>query len=206
MNWLRKIGSSVLMVSSLSLAGVAWAGGGGASGAASCPPAGSTGVGAQTEFEVEQPAQEEQILEFTTQEEGDILDMAAQAGNYNTFLSAVRVAGLENTLRQGGPFTLFAPTDDAFAKLPPGALDSLMNNPTQLREVLLLHVVPEEITAYEAFQMPECTSLATRGAEHLTLQKQGEMLFVNGAQIVQPDILANNGVLHGVDMVLLPSN
>ncbi|UWR08807.1 MULTISPECIES: fasciclin domain-containing protein [Ruegeria] len=133
----------------------------------------------------------------------DIVDTAVSAGSFNTLVAAVQAAGLVDTLKGKGPFTVFAPTDEAFAALPEGTVETLLmpENKDQLVAILTYHVVPAKVMSGD---------IAGKRAKVLTVQ--GERLSVNakngvkvdGANVVQADIEASNGVIHVVDTVLIP--
>ncbi|EEX10955.1 beta-Ig-H3/fasciclin [Ruegeria lacuscaerulensis ITI-1157] len=133
----------------------------------------------------------------------DIVDTAVAAGSFNTLVAAVQAAGLVDTLKGKGPFTVFAPTDEAFAALPEGTVESLLQpeNKDQLVAILTYHVVPAKVMSGD---------IAGKRAKVLTVQ--GDRLSVNakngvkvdGANVVQADIEASNGVIHVIDKVLLP--
>lgn len=133
----------------------------------------------------------------------DIVDTAVSAGSFNTLVAAVQAAGLVDTLKGKGPFTVFAPTDEAFAALPEGTVETLLmpENKDQLVAILTYHVVPARVMSGD---------IAGKRAKVLTVQ--GERLSVNakngvkvdGANVVQADIEASNGVIHVVDTVLIP--
>ncbi|GAB4176261.1 MAG: fasciclin domain-containing protein [Wenzhouxiangellaceae bacterium] len=133
----------------------------------------------------------------------DIVDTAVAAGNFNTLVAAVQAAGLVDTLKGEGPFTVFAPTDEAFAKLPDGTLDTLLKpeNKDRLIAILTYHVVPGKVMSSDL----------SDGLEAGTVQGQGVIIkisdggvMVNDANVVQADIKASNGVIHVIDKVLLP--
>lgn len=138
----------------------------------------------------------------------DIVDIAASNGNFNTLVAAVQAAGLEDTLRGPGPFTVFAPTDAAFAALPAGTVDSLLlpENKDQLVSILTYHVVPGAIQSGDV--LGSVTNVATVNGETIrvdgTGSKMGASVRVNNADVVSADILASNGVIHVIDKVLLP--
>jgi uncharacterized surface protein with fasciclin (FAS1) repeats len=134
------------------------------------------------------------------QEEQDILGTAAAAGNFTTLAAAVEAAGLTETLSGEGPFTVFAPTDEAFAALPEGALDELLANPEALAQVLTYHVVEGEVTSDQLTEGQEVTTV--NGAPATITLEGGPM--INDAMISQPDVQASNGVIHVIDSVLLP--
>lgn len=134
-----------------------------------------------------------------TADEMDIVDTAVAAGNFTTLVSAVEAAGLVETLKGEGPFTVFAPTDDAFAKVPKDQLEALLANKTQLTAVLTYHVVPGKVMSTD---LEDGMMVKTVQGENLTIDTTGPM--VNDAKIVQADIVASNGVIHVIDTVLLP--
>jgi uncharacterized surface protein with fasciclin (FAS1) repeats len=135
----------------------------------------------------------------------DIVDTAVASGMFNTLVTAVKAAGLVDTLKSPGPFTVFAPTDEAFAKLPKGELDMLLKDTMKLKAVLTFHVVEGKLMAsdlakheyLQALQGGELRIDASRWHMH------GHMK-VNGANIIKPDIVVDNGVCHGIDKVLMP--
>ena len=134
-----------------------------------------------------------------------IVDTAKEAGQFTTLLQAAEAADLVETLNGDGPFTIFAPTDDAFAQLPEGTLDELLlpENKDKLTEILTFHVVPDEITADEmAGKMKE---LETVQGGMIEIDSAGRMTKVEQAAVIQPDIEASNGVIHVIDQVILPN-
>jgi len=133
----------------------------------------------------------------------NIVQVAREAGSFNTLVAALEAAGLVGTLSgQGqGPFTVFAPTDAAFAKLPPGTVESLLQNPAQLKQILLYHVVPGQ---YLAADVLASSSLPTVNGQFLTVSNSGGPK-VNNSGITATDIRARNGVIHVIDTVLLPN-
>ncbi len=134
-------------------------------------------------------------------QEGTIVDVAVGAGSFNTLVAAVQAAGLEDALRSDGPFTVFAPTDDAFAALPAGTIDSLLANPDQLAEILLYHVVAGEVLAADVVQL---TSAETLQGESVSIAVENGGVKVNDANVLATDVLASNGVIHVIDAVLIP--
>jgi len=135
----------------------------------------------------------------SAQGQQNIVQVAAGNPQFSTLVKAVQAAGLADTLSGPGPFTVFAPTNDAFNKLPAGTLDSLLQNPSQLRAVLTYHVVPGKVMAADLAGKP--TAATVQGASlNFTLNPAR----VNGANITQADIQASNGVIHVIDTVLLP--
>lgn len=133
----------------------------------------------------------------------DIVDTAVAAGQFNTLVKAVQAADLVGTLKGAGPFTVFAPTDAAFAKLPAGTLDELLKpeNKEKLKAILLYHVVAGEVTAKQVVKLH---SAKTVGGQELRIKTVGGKVMVNDATVIKPDVMATNGVIHVIDAVLLP--
>lgn len=129
-----------------------------------------------------------------------IVDTAVKAGSFTTLVKALKAADLVDTLNGDGPFTVFAPTDEAFAKLPDGALEKLIAHPKQLREVLLYHVVAGKVKASDVFQLNVAATVL--GAPVLVNTKDG--VKINDSTVIKPDVTASNGVIHVIDAVLLP--
>lgn len=142
-----------------------------------------------------------QAVHAQSMSSGDIVDTAVGAGEFNTLAAALQAAGLVDTLKGPGPFTVFAPTDAAFAKLPAGTLDSLLANPDLLRRVLTYHVVGGADTAADVSQLQAATTVE---GENVTINATEGVVQVNDATVTQADIMASNGVIHVVDTVLLP--
>jgi uncharacterized surface protein with fasciclin (FAS1) repeats len=131
-----------------------------------------------------------------------IVDIAAADGRFTTLVAAVQAAGLEETLQGEGPFTVFAPTDDAFAALPEGTVESLLEDPEgDLKNILLYHVVPGKVMAADVIEL---SSAETALGEELQVRVEGDQVFINDAQVIIADIEASNGVIHVIDSVLLP--
>jgi uncharacterized surface protein with fasciclin (FAS1) repeats len=131
----------------------------------------------------------------------DIVDTAVAAGSFKTLVTAVKEAGLVETLKSPGPFTVFAPTDEAFAKLPHGTLDGLLKDKEQLKAVLLYHVVPGKVMAADVVKLH---SAKTAGGATVPVKVEHGKVFVGPAQVVKTDIAATNGVIHVIDTVLIP--
>ncbi len=133
----------------------------------------------------------------------DIVDTAIGAGSFNTLVAAVQAAGLVETLKGPGPFTVFAPTDAAFAKLPPGTVESLLEprNRARLREILTYHVVAGKVTAE---QVVELDSAPTVQGKSLPIRTDHSTVRVGEARVTQTDIHCTNGVIHVIDAVLIP--
>ncbi len=135
----------------------------------------------------------------------DIVDTAMAAKNLTTLVKALQVAGLVETLKGAGPFTVFAPTDNAFSKLPAGTLDSLMADPAKLKSVLSYHVIPASIDAATAMSMSSPTSPPTVEGSTLQVTKgRHGKLMINNATVTKANIQATNGIIHIIDRVLLP--
>jgi uncharacterized surface protein with fasciclin (FAS1) repeats len=130
----------------------------------------------------------------------DIVDTAVSAGQFKTLVKAVQAAGLVDTLKGDGPFTVFAPTDAAFAKLPPGTVESLMNDKQKLAQVLTYHVVPGKVTAAQV----KSGDIKTVQGQSLKVSADGGSVMVNNAHVTKTDIMASNGVIHVIDTVVLP--
>ncbi|HEX3292026.1 MAG TPA: fasciclin domain-containing protein [Gaiella sp.] len=131
----------------------------------------------------------------------DIVQTAVAAGQFTTLASLLQKAGLVDTLATGGPFTVFAPTDAAFAKVPKATLDALAADPAQLKAVLLYHVVPGRVAAADVVKL---TSAKTAEGRSLAIKVVNGSVFVDGAQVTTPDVEATNGVIHVIDSVLIP--
>ncbi|MBB5233320.1 fasciclin domain-containing protein [Deinococcus budaensis] len=132
-----------------------------------------------------------------------IAGIVANDPNFSTLLAAVQAAGLTQTLAQPGPYTVFAPTNAAFAKVPADQLTALLNNPAQLRAVLLYHVVPGRVTAA---QVSSLTSARTAQGADLSVSASSGTVQINDATVTRADIRASNGIIHVIDTVLLPPN
>jgi uncharacterized surface protein with fasciclin (FAS1) repeats len=131
----------------------------------------------------------------------NIVETAREAGTFQTLLTAVDAAGLGDTLADGGPFTVFAPTDDAFAALPQGTLEGLLADPPALARVLTYHVVPGRITSGQIAGDSEQTTVEG-GVLEIALNGG---VTVNDATVIQADVEAGNGVIHVIDRVLIPA-
>jgi uncharacterized surface protein with fasciclin (FAS1) repeats len=131
----------------------------------------------------------------------NIVETAKDAGTFTTLIAAIDRAGLETTLAGEGPFTFFAPSDEAFAALPEGTVDSLLAEPDKLAQVLTYHVVPGRVTAADVVGL---TTAPTVNGEELPVSVDGGV-HVAGANVINADIEASNGIIHVVDRVLLPA-
>jgi uncharacterized surface protein with fasciclin (FAS1) repeats len=132
-------------------------------------------------------------------EEKDLVETAVAAGKFTTLVKLVKAAGLVETLQSKGPFTVFAPTDEAFAKLPKETVDSLMADKEALRKVLLYHVVPAKVMAADV----KAGEVATAEGGKATLKTEGGVT-IDGAKVIKTDIVCTNGVIHVIDAVILP--
>ena len=133
----------------------------------------------------------------------DVIDTAMQAGTFKTLGTALHAAGLVETLKGQGPFTVFAPTDEAFAKLPMGTLESLLRpeNKDKLVAILTYHVVAGD---EKAAQIAKLKSAKTVNGQSLTITTQGDSVMIDNAKVLKTDIVCTNGVIHVIDTVLMP--
>ncbi len=134
----------------------------------------------------------------------DIVDTAVSAGSFKTLTTALAAAGLVETLKGKGPFTVFAPTDEAFAKLPAGTVESLLKpaNKQKLTAILTYHVVAGNVKAADVVKL---TSAKTLNGQSVTIKTVGGKVLINGATVVKADIAATNGTIHVIDTVLMPN-
>ena len=135
--------------------------------------------------------------------EKDIVDTAVGAGDFTTLVAAVKAAGLVETLKSEGPFTVFAPTDAAFAKLPAGTVESLLKpeNKEKLVAILTYHVVPGKVMAADVVKLTEAKTVQGKSAK---VKVDGGTVMIDGAKVVMTDIPCTNGVIHVIDAVILP--
>ncbi len=143
-------------------------------------------------------------LSATLAKAADIVDTAVSAGQFETLVAAVKAAGLVDTLKGDGPFTVFAPTDAAFAKLPAGTVEDLLKpeNKDRLVAILTYHVVPGKVMSSDiAGKMTEATTVE---GDALTIDAMKDGVTVDDAKVIQADIEASNGVIHVIDTVVLP--
>ncbi len=129
----------------------------------------------------------------------DIVDTAIGAGNFKTLVTAIQAAGLVDTLKGPGPFTVFAPTDAAFAKVPKADLDALLKDKAKLTAVLTYHVVPGKVMAADV----KAGKVKTVQGSELTIATAGGVK-VDKANVIKTDIIADNGVIHAIDSVIMP--
>lgn len=130
----------------------------------------------------------------------NIVETATTAGSFKTLVAAVQAAGLGDTLSGPGPFTVFAPTDEAFAKLPAGTVQGLLNDIPKLTQILTFHVLPGKLMAADVVKL---TSAKTVQGQNLTIASQNGVT-INGANVITPNIETDNGVIHVIDQVILP--
>ena len=143
------------------------------------------------------------ISAFASHKRPDIVDTAVQAGSFNTLAKALQAADLVDTLKGAGPYTVFAPTDEAFNNLPPGALEVLLKpeNKEQLRSILTYHVVPGRVTASDVVKL---TSAKTVGGQEVRISVLKGVVRVNDAKVTKTNLAASNGLIHVVDRVIVP--
>ncbi len=136
-------------------------------------------------------------------EKKDIVDTAIAAGDFKTLATALQAAGLVDTLKGSGPFTVFAPTDEAFAKLPPGTVENLLKpeNHDKLVAVLTYHVVPGKVMARDVVKLHEAKTV---NGEKVKIMTEGGKVMVDDANVIKTDIDCSNGVIHVIDSVILP--
>ena len=130
----------------------------------------------------------------------DIVDTAVAAGSFKTLAAALTAAGLVDTLKGAGPFTVFAPTDEAFAKIPKADLDALLKDKAKLTRVLTYHVVPGKVMAADVVKLKEAKTVEGQ----MVKIDASSGVRINGAKVVKADVGASNGVIHVIDSVLLP--
>jgi uncharacterized surface protein with fasciclin (FAS1) repeats len=162
-----------------------------------CPLAAAKKAQAQTHAQAQV-----QTVAFNA-EKKDIVDTAVGAGSFKTLVAAVQAAGLVETLKGAGPFTVFAPTDEAFAKLPAGTVESLLKpeNKEKLVAVLTYHVVPGKVMAADVVKLTEAPTV--QGSKAKVKVVDGAVM-IDGAKVVKTDIETSNGVIHVIDAVILP--
>lgn len=131
----------------------------------------------------------------------DIVDTAVNAGSFSTLVAAVKAAGLVDTLKGAGPFTVFAPTDEAFAKLPDGTVDALLKDIPKLKQILTYHVVSGKVMAADVVKLKSATTV--EGSDVKIDASNG--VKVNDSTVITPDVATDNGVIHIIDTVLLPA-
>ena len=143
------------------------------------------------------------VLMAGSQYNKDIVDTAVEAGSFNTLVAAVKAADLADTLKGEGPFTVFAPTDDAFAKLPAGTVEDLLKpeNKSKLQAILTYHVVAGKYMAKDVVTMKEAKTV---NGESFMISMKSDTVMVDNAKVVKTDIECSNGVIHVIDTVIMP--
>lgn len=141
----------------------------------------------------------------TKSETRDIVQVAVEAGSFKTLVAAVQAAGLVETLKGTGPFTVFAPNDAAFSKLPNGTVEGLLADKAALTSVLTFHVLSGKVGAADVIKANGAKPKTVNG-QSLDIQVRGGKVYVNGAQVITADVQASNGVIHIIDTVLLPKS
>jgi uncharacterized surface protein with fasciclin (FAS1) repeats len=133
----------------------------------------------------------------------DIVDTARSAGSFDTLVAALQAADLTETLKGQGPFTVFAPTDEAFGRLPAGTVEDLLKpeNKAKLQAILTYHVVPGKVMSWEAATL---TSAKTVNGQSFRIKKAGDGLMIDDARVIKADIKASNGIIHVIDRVIIP--
>jgi transforming growth factor-beta-induced protein len=168
---------------------------------AACAPAATP---EPTVVPTQEPTEEpmEEPTEEPMPEPQSIVDIAVADGRFETLVAAVQAAGLAETLSSDGPFTVFAPTDDAFAKLPEGTVEALLEDIPALTDILLYHVVSGEVYAEDVVMLETAETLL---GKEVAVRVEGDMVYINDSQVIITDIQAANGVIHVIDTVLLPA-
>lgn len=133
----------------------------------------------------------------------DIVDVAIANGSFTTLVTAVKAAGLVDTLKSEGPFTVFAPTDAAFAKIPAATLNALLADKAALANVLTYHVVAGKVMAADVVTLSEATTVQ---GQNVMIEVRDGKVFIDSAQVVITDVAASNGVIHVIDTVILPKS
>jgi uncharacterized surface protein with fasciclin (FAS1) repeats len=145
------------------------------------------------------------VLAQDSNKSKDIVETATAAGSFKTLAKALEAADLVDTLKGKGPYTVFAPTDEAFARLPAATLNDLLKpeNKKQLQRILTYHVVPGRVTASEVVKLSTATAVS---GDTLDIKSQGNTVMVDDARVVKTDVNASNGVIHVIDAVILPDD
>ena len=133
----------------------------------------------------------------------NIVETAVTAGGFNTLATALTEAGLVDALQKDGPFTVFAPTDKAFSKLPEGTLESLLKDKEALKKVLLYHVVSGKVMSSDVVKLKSATTLQ---GNDVNIKTAGGNVMINNSKVTTADVVASNGVIHVIDTVLIPDN
>ena len=131
----------------------------------------------------------------------DIVTVAVESGKFNTLAKALTETGLVEALKGKGPFTVFAPTDEAFAKLPKGTIEALLNDKETLKKILLYHVVSGKVTSKEVVKLNKAETLE---GQNVKIQVTDGSVMINNSKVTTADVMASNGVIHIIDTVLIP--
>ncbi|ETI90535.1 MAG: Beta-Ig-H3/fasciclin [Clostridium butyricum DORA_1] len=149
-----------------------------------------------------------QVISLTQEQQNnskDIVDIASEDGRFKTLVTALKASGLVDTLKGEGPFTVFAPTDDAFAKLPQNTVNDLLKpeNKDTLVKILNYHVAPEKLTAADVLKL-NGKELTMSNGEKAKIEVKNNEVYIDGAKVIITDIMAKNGVIHVIDTVMMP--
>ncbi len=147
-------------------------------------------------------AEAQTMANRAVQASGDIVDVAVAAGSFNTLAAALQAAGLVETLKGTGPFTVFAPTDEAFAKLPEGTVEALLKDKEKLTAILTYHVVAGRVTSGQVVKMD---AAQTVNGKSVTIRVKDGKVMIDDATVIKADVEATNGVIHVIDRVILPN-
>lgn len=162
----------------------------------------NTAASSQTSKAAEMPTTvPEEAAVADTMESKTIVDIASADSNFSTLVTAIKAAGLAETLAGEGPYTVFAPTNEAFAKLPEGTLESLLQDKEKLAAILTYHVVPGKVMASDVLKLQSATTVQ---GQDITITAESGAVMVNDANVVKTDIEASNGVIHVIDTVIMP--
>lgn len=142
-------------------------------------------------------------MNHSMEKPGDIVDVAVANGGFTTLVTAIKAAGLVDTLKGAGPFTVFAPTDAAFAKVPTETLNALLADKAALANVLTYHVVAGKVMAADVVTLSQATTVQ---GQNVMIEVRDGKVFVDNAQVVMTDVAASNGVIHVIDAVILPKS
>ena len=168
---------------------------------AGCGGANAEDAGAGEAAMAEAPVAE--VAPASAQPAGDIVEVATSNGSFSTLLKAAEAAGLVETLKGAGPYTIFAPTDEAFAKLPAGTVDALLADKERLAAVLTYHVIPGRVLASDVIQAGSVKPATVQG-QTLDIRVMDGAVHVDEATVTTADVVASNGVIHVIDTVVLP--
>jgi uncharacterized surface protein with fasciclin (FAS1) repeats len=141
-------------------------------------------------------------MQASAADQPNIVETAVSNGSFTTLVAAVQAAGLADTLAGDGPFTVFAPTDEAFAKLPDGTVEALLADPDKLRAILLYHVVPGSVASSQVVGLDSAT---TAQGSDVAIRVADGSVMINDAKVIAADIETSNGVIHVIDTVILPA-